>query len=405
MLLPLLMLGACSSPEPASLPAQNLVLVVLDTTRADHLQTYGYGRSTSPGLLRFADRAVVFDRAYAHAPWTKPSVASLFTSRLPNQHGIQDWDHPLDPAFTTLAEHLAGQGFETAAFVSHHALKPEATNFEQGFASYDASVLEKGSPHRVSSSREISDAAMGWLDAAPDDRWFLFLHYFDPHIDYLQHEEHPFGDASADAYDSEIAFTDHHLARVLDALADDAFDDTLVVVVADHGEGLGDHGIAKHTKHLYDHQVRVPLLLAGPELAPARVPGAVGLVDVAPTLLDLLGTPPGEGFLGQPIPRSAGGFVPDPKRPVFAETQRFAKRQAVVLGDHKLIVDREEDRAQLFDLASDPAETTNLAATATEKLAELRSVLDVYAGTRTEVEAVPLDPDMEEALRSLGYLE
>ncbi len=193
---------------------------------------------------------------------------------------------------------------------------------------------------------------------------------------------------------------------MLDALAEDAHDDTLVVVVADHGEGLGDHGIAKHTKHLYDHQVRVPLLVAGPELAVGRVAGAVGLVDVAPTVLDLLGTPPGDGFLGQPIPRTAGVFQPDAARPVFAETRRFASRQAVVLGDWKLIVDRGKDRQQLFDLATDPGELTNLASSRPEKLAQLRAALDVYAGTRgAEVEAVPLDPDMEEALKSLGYLE
>lgn len=385
----------------------NVVFIVLDTTRADRMGTYGYTRrNLTPNIDDFADQSSVFEMAFSHSPWTKPSVASMFTSLTPREHGIFDWKMQLNTDFLTLPEHLQAQGFHTQAHISHHAFRPKDTNFKQGFAKYDKSVLNKGSPHEVTSSKEISDRGVAFLENPPEERFFLWLHYFDPHRDYIRHEDFDFGASRKARYDSEIAFTDHHLGRVFDALDDgDFMENTIVVIVADHGEGLGDHGINKHTKALYEQQIHVPLIIYVPGAQPTRISQTVPLIDLAPTLTSLLGVPTPEDFHGQAIP-SQGGFAPAQDRVVFSETRRFADLRSVIKGGWKLIEDQATGDQMLFNIAEDPGERINHVTDDPERLAELTALMKSYTtAPQTQATSQELAPDMHKALESLGYME
>jgi arylsulfatase A-like enzyme len=385
----------------------NVVFIVLDTTRADRLGTYGYKRrQTSPHIDDFAERSTVFEMAFSHSPWTKPSVASMFTSLTPREHGIFDWKIKLDEALLTLPEHLQAQGFVTQAHISHHAFQPKDTNFKLGFDHYDKSVLTKGSPHEVTSSAEITDHGIKFLKHRPDKRFFLWLHYTDPHEDYIRHEQFDFGKSKKARYDSEIAFMDHHLGRLFEELEEgDHLQDTIVVIVADHGEGLGDHRINKHTKALYEQQIHVPLIIYVPTMAPGRVSQTVPLIDIAPTLTDLLGLPTPEQFQGQTMV-AEGSFAPADDRVVFSETRRFADLRSVIKGGWKLIEDQLTGQSLLYNIADDPEERVNLVDEQGPQLAELRALLDGYkAAPHKQAESQPLAPDMQEALEALGYME
>ncbi len=385
----------------------NLIFIVLDTTRADKLQTYGYDRrKTSPNIDDFADKSAVFEMALTHSPWTKPSVASMFTSLTPRDHGIFDWPMKLDESLLTLPKHLDAQGFHTQAHISHRAFRTKDTNFKLGFDKYDISVLKKGSPHKVTSSEEITDAGIRFLRNGSDQRFFLWLHYFDPHTDYIRHDQFDFGKGLKARYDSEIAFMDHHLGRLFSALEDgDYQENTIVVLVADHGEGLGDHSIRKHTKALYQQQLHVPLIIRVPGMTGARHSETVPLIDLAPTLTELLGLPLPEQFMGKPIPY-ANGFTPLTDRTVISETRRFADLRSVVRRGWKLLVDLESDDQLLYHIAEDPLERVNLSEAEPERLAELNAALEAYhAVADRKVETEALSADMQQALESLGYME
>jgi arylsulfatase A-like enzyme len=351
----------------------NVVFIVVDTTRADHIGSYGYRRDTTPHIDRLAEKSTVFEQAYSHTPWTMPSVASLFTSLPPRDHGIVKWEQPLALEHLTLAEHLQAHGFLTAGFVSHLIFFPEY-RFNQGFEHYDVSVLREGDPVELTTSREISDLAIRWLREEAHDPFFLWLHYFDPHGVYLQHEPYVWGDQAIDRYDSEIRHTDEQIGRVLSSLETLGMaDDTIVVVVADHGEEFGDHGGIRHSKTLYDEVVRIPLVIYVPGFSPRRIDTIVSESDVAPTLCRLLGLP---------VPAS------------------FAGRR------WKLVIDRETGARMLFDLARDPGEKRNMTAERADVVARLeRAIAEHYAQGRTQVDEHELSEPLREQLEALGYLK
>ena len=243
----------------------------MDTTRADHIGSFGYERDTTPHLDRLAKQSTLFEQAYSHSPWTMPSMASMFTSLPPRDHGIVRWEQPLPTALITLAEHLQEHGMRTAAFVSHVIFQPEY-NYNQGFEHYDDSVLKKGRPVQISSAKEISDLAISWIEENSDEPFFTWLHYFDPHSHYFGHPEFDFGSEAIDRYDSEIRYTDEHIGRVLGTLEQlDLWDNTIIIFVADHGEEFLDHGGRRHTKTLYNEVVRIPLTVYVPGFRPARI--------------------------------------------------------------------------------------------------------------------------------------
>ncbi len=401
--------AACGrAPEARPRAELNLVLVVVDTLRADHLGCYGYGRATSPNLDRLATESALFERAQSHSSWTMPSVATMFTSLEPRDHGIVDWKQPLDLRLLTLAEHLQGRGWRTEGYVSHGVLS-RLYQFDQGFDVYDSSVVEGRLPRDITTAREVTDLALQALPrlAAGPQRFFLWVHYFDPHDAYLAHAEHPFGPAPVDRYDSEIAWTDRQIGRLLDGLRQAGLDQrTLVAFVADHGEGFGAHRHLYHTVTLFDELLHVPLLLRVPGLPAQRVAEPVPLVDLAPTLLELLGQPRPAEFKGRPVPLRDGRFRPDPERSIVSETRRFADLRALRVGRYKLIADVARGGRKLFDLEADPGEQRNLRKQRPELAQRLEAELLAYYAVGThQAPGRELPPDVEEKLRSLGYVK
>ncbi len=400
---------ACSRPPAGQpQPARNLVFVVVDTLRADHLGCYGYRRATSPNVDRLAAQSALFEQAQSHSPWTMPSVASMFTSLEPKDHGIANWKQPLDTGLLTLAEHLHGRGWRTEGYVSHGVLA-RLYQFDQGFDVYDSSVVEGRLPRDITTAREVTDLALQALPrlAAGSQRFFLWIHYFDPHDAYLDHPERPFGPQPVDRYDSEIAWTDRQVGRLLDGLKQQGLEErTLVVFVADHGEGFGAHRHLYHTVTLFDELLRVPLILRVPGLAAQRVAEPVALLDLAPTLLQLLGEPLPAEFEGRPVPLREGRFRPDPERRIVAETQRFADLRSLRVGRYKLIQDRAKGGRKLFDLQADPGEQRNLRRQRPELAAALLAELEAHYATGVkQAPGRELPPEVEEKLRSLGYVK
>jgi arylsulfatase A-like enzyme len=314
------------APAPAS--ARNVLFVCIDTLRADRLGCYGHDRATSPHLDQLAARGQRFTRAYATAPWTLPSVASMMTGLLPDTHRANHFMAPVSPAAELLASKFFAAGFETRSFVGNYFLQP-VFGLDVGFDDYDRGCLVD---RAGVNSDCISDAVLEWLGAREGDRpFFLYLHYFDPHYNYVEHDGFEFGSQDTervksgqdiwdlreqvphfdaadrarlfDLYDSEVAFTDHHLGRVLAALDERGLtDSTLIVLCADHGEELAEHGWVGHTTPLYEETVRIPMIFAGPGIAAGTCDRLVQLDDLLPTLLSYAGLPfPASGVQGRSL--------------------------------------------------------------------------------------------------------
>jgi len=392
----------------------NLLLVTVDTLRFDRLGLGGHDRPTSPTLDRFAREAVLFRRSYSQAGWTLPSLASLFTGQYPGRHGAVDFDSGVDPGLPTLATLLSAAGYDTRAFVSHVLLRPEY-GLARGFDRYDGSVLRVGNPHEVSTAGPLTDRAVAAL-AEMRPPFFLWVHYFDPHFNYLRHPQWAaFGDGLIDRYDQEIAFTDQHIGLLLDALTRSGHAaDTVVVLTADHGEAFGEHGARFHFT-VDEEVIHVPLLVRAPGLAPGERTDLSQQVDLLPTLLGLLHVPAPPALPGRDL------FAPgSAETPVFVErTDPTPWRQrAVIRGHEKLVVSevvpgRETVEVPglvvhpgvfLYDLADDPGERRNLYAPESPTVRELRALLDGTLGApeagRTPIE---VNEDLREKLQALGY--
>lgn len=401
---PLLAALSCTR-TPA--PPDNVLLIVLDTTRADRLQPYGAKRKTSPAIQELADRGAVFEHAYSTANWTSPSVASLMTSKTPRDHGIANWAQPLDPDHTTLAEVLSERGYHTMAVVSHLVFEPEL-RFDQGFDHYDRSILDANNPHTATTADQVTDLALAALDDwKRDTPFFLWTHYFDPHADYVPHEAPAaFGDKTTDLYDGEIRHTDEQVGRLLEGLDERGLTDrTWVILIADHGEEFGDHGGQHHRARLYDELVHVPLIVAGPGISPQRVEPAVQNIDVAPTLLTLLGLEPPREFDGQAIPRVDGAFTPTP-RSMFLECRLHGDLRGMVRWPYKVIRDLVAGPLWVFDLEQDPGEHTNLARRYGPLRDDLNAELEAYFAQETYLApSRELPSDEVRRLELLGYID
>lgn len=423
----------------------NLLLIVVDTLRADHTTPQGYPRDTTPALERLASEGVRVEVAYAPTATTGPTHAALFTGRYPRSVGVRRNAVVLAAEHTTLAERLAAAGWETAAVVSSFVLHRKF-GFDQGFASYDDDFDPRGATlhersyegHAVPRgfdrrATETSDRALAWLDARAADAppFFLFLHYFDPHGPYVApieyqrrfpYPEHGSPREKALAiYDAEVAYTDAEIGRVLAGLAERRLAaNTFVVVTADHGEGLFDHGYLFHDVHLYEEAVRVPLLFRGPGLPPGRVlAGPVLLLDLLPTLLDLLGAPaPDVALPGRSLVAALRGEEElDPDRELVLERRIFSSHRVgnIRVEGEKLAIRKrrwkyseapEEAARALYDLARDPGERRNLVDRDPERAAELAASLAAWR-RRTPAAAQPgeVAPEDRAHLEALGYAD
>lgn len=393
---------------PARRPP-NVLLVTIDTLRADRVGSYGAVAGATPALDRLAARGVRFTTALAHAPLTAPSHASILTGLLPVHHGVRDNGAFVLPAtLPTLAERFAAAGYRTAAFVSGFPLD-HRFGFARGFAHYDDALPHGSDPRRapyVERPASATTAAARRFIAGAGTPWCAWVHYFDPHAPY----EAPPETAArfpGRPYEAEVAFVDAQLGALLDAIESRDPGRTLVVVTADHGEGLGDHGEATHGVFLYDSTLRVPFLVAGPGVASGSVSDVVARgVDVLPTLLDLAGLPALAESDGRSL-RAAleGRAMPD--APVYSESLfaslnlGWAPLHSLRTRGLKLI---EAPTPELFALDADPGETTNRAAERPADVAALRRPLQALLADHSPDAAAVPSAEAGERLRALGYL-
>lgn len=409
-------------------PRPHVLVYLVDTLRADRLGCYGYPRPTSPHLDAFAAGATLFEHAVAQSSWTKAAVASMFTGVWPPDHGAVGWAHSLAPEAETLAEGLRGAGYRTAAFVTNPHVVPHF-GFDQGFDDFVRRI-------KVPSDK-VTALVERWLDRREDERpFFLYVHTMDPHAPYAPPE--PYRSAFApdhakmptwaprwkwpdealpflsNLYDGEIARNDASFGALMTALRDRGlYDDTLVVVVSDHGEEFREHGLWRHGNHLHAEAVNVPLILKLPgQREGRRVGNLVQHVDLMPTLLAAAGVPAPAAVQGRdllPLARGEASPGPDPAVRSHLLLGRVPEQLALVDGDWKLLYSPGTGggTSALYRWREDPGERRDLAADLPVRTAVLTAQLhrrwrETHAQAAPEVE---LDAELQKTMRSLGYLQ
>jgi choline-sulfatase len=407
---PLTATGCARGTAPAPARPPHVLLVTIDTLRADRLGCYGYRTAVTPTLDGLAARGVRFAVAVAHAPLTAPSHASILTGLTPLHHGVRDnGAFALPAAARSVARDFHDAGYRTAAFVSGFPLK-RRFGFDAGFDVYDDNLPRGKDARRTAyverTADRTTDAALRWLDteARAASPFFLWVHYFDPHAPYEAPASFMAGGTSP--YDGEIAFVDAQLARLLHAAADRSDRPTLVLVTGDHGESLGEHGEDTHGIFVYDATLRVPLLIAGPGVPAGAVAETVARgIDVAPTLLDYAGLA-AKAVDGRSLRRAAGGErLAD--EPAYAESLHpqlqygWAPLHAWRTSKLKLI---EAPRPELYDLEADPAEARDRSGADPSRVESLRRALRQAMATTTPDAAQAVDAGTAERLAALGYV-
>ncbi len=423
--------GGCARQPPGG-----IVLVVIDTLRADHMSLHGYERPTTPRIDELAASGSVFERAYSASSWTLPGTASILTGLYPSAHGAGTSDHRrIRQGVLTLAQYLSGAGFSTGAVVNVSFLSPKF-GMATGFDSYN---LASATANDLRLADESLDDALEWLDLRDPSRpFFLLLHVFDVHHQYFAPEPargaftQVFADRYGDtlgsvesrlaaeqsqdveflkaAYDEEILAVDAQIGRLFEALQQrDLRDTTWVALTSDHGEAFrGEHYHQGHGRSLYNEVMRVPLILWGPGVpAGARYEEPVSTVDIVPTLLDAaqLEVPDLSG--GSLLPLLAGGAAPE--RPIYARSNYYGiELEAIVDWPYKMVVNRTARSPAIYDLSTDPGELVPLHdpdnARLTRRARRLQRQMRELRRDR-EGSAVELSPELERQLRALGYIQ
>jgi arylsulfatase A-like enzyme len=407
--------AGCGAPAP---PVSRVVVVTFDTTRADRLGCYGYEDAVTPNVDRFADGAVLFENVVSPVPTTLPSHSTIFTGLYPQDHGVRyNLVFRLGQDALTLAEVLGDAGFATAGIPATFILARKF-GLDQGFDTYPeppGGPGAMGNPLALNGvpAAEIVDHALAWIDEQADDgKFFLWVHFYDPHAPYAP--PFPYSAEFRDRpYDGEIAYVDAQFGRLIDYLSETPrWEETLVLLAGDHGEGMYEHGERFHASLVYQSTVEVPLIVHAPGVTARRVTEPVGLVDVMPTVLDLAGIRGPANLRGMSLKSALDGGVVE-RRDLYFESLAgalnygWAELKGVRYGDWKLI---DSDKPELFDLNEDPGEHENLAGLEGDRLQELREALGrvaepLEAATTAEVAHDPvLDAETEAFLASLGYV-
>ena len=420
LLVPLAVLPADQPNHDRTLPP--VILISIDTLRADHVGAYGYRRIATPNIDSFAQGGTLYANIACQTPLTLPSHTSLFTSTYPFENGIQENAELVPPGAVTLAGVLRSRGYKTAAFVGSVFLESQM-GLDQGFDTYDSPFNFEAfspisgemffggteSPYSVRDRRDgalVVRAALRWMAANRDQPVFVFIHLFDLHTPYTVPE------AAArrkgiSRYDAQLEYEDELIGRLKRAFAQGGWwDRSLAILVSDHGEGLGDHGESSHGYFIYQSTLRVPVIFhwpAGFTGQPARVPRPAGLIDVAPTVLDFLRVPTPASFEGTSLLAAA-------PRAVYSESLHthdsfgWAPLRSLRLGAYKYI---EAPGPELYDLEKDPDERNNIFSAnpgqARALRAELAKLLASY-GRRGPAPAAGATPQTARLLNSLGYL-
>ena len=400
----------------------NVILITLDTTRADHLACYGYPNVKTPHLDSLARRGVLFEQAATNSPLTLPAHCSIMTGMYPTYHGVRiNGNTALNDEQTTIAEVLSAQGYRCGAFIGAFVLDGR-WGLKQGFEYYDDKFdlkkykhLDLGAVQRP--GNEVMDAALDWLDEQKNSPFFAWIHLYDPHTPYEPPEPYlseyrPRG--LVGLYDGEIAFMDEQIGRCLSWLEANGLDkSTVLVLVGDHGEGLGNHGEGTHGYFIYDYAVHVPLIIATPfeSLGGVRVPSQVRVVDIFPTLIDILGAPPPTETHGRSLLPVM--FRPEKEEDGFAYAESMSPNlqfgwsslHALRTTQYKYI---QTPKAELYDLSRDSDEQTNLLPQYPDIVREMKETLgrlmeETGRGAPTP-QAANLDKETMERLSALGYV-
>ncbi len=442
-LIALLTAGALAGLAGAAAAAPNILLISVDTLRADRLSSYGYNRDTSPRIDALLARGVRFSRARTVEPLTAPALASMLTSLPPHEHGSTRNGLRVRDNLTSFSKILGLRGYETAAFVGNWTLQDRISGLAEHFETYE-SILNRrrwfGLVRSEASASDLNEIALDWLDEHLDDKpgkpFLLWVHYVEPHAPYRLHpavmgqlglQGTTDATGARNRYDSEVAFVDLHIGRLLDEVAERVpMTDTVVVFVADHGESLGEHGYWGHGRHLYDATLWIPMgLVWEGTLEPAVRDEPALITDLAPTLMSVAGLEPTEFFQGLdwlPVLRGEAEF------PEGRVTWYQAHRGAVtgkpedgtrprtrgllevgrIEGEVKEILRVTNDRRWLFDLAADPSETDSKVPITSGPSPELAAWLEKVRDGLALADDLPppsLSEDDLDALRDLGYID
>lgn len=408
---------------PTSRP--NVVFIVIDTLRADHLSFYGYPHETAPFLASLASRSAVFERAFSSSSWTAPAMASVFTSLLPSQHGVttgfmvfQNRGPRQTIELNALPRHVSvmGERFREAGYklfgVADNLNIGEEMGFTRGFDRFET--------RRYQGAPTVNAKVEEWMPeikaAAP---YFLYLHYMDPHLPY--HKRTPWFKEGKDrlqtainAYDSEIRYADEHIKELFELFG--WSDDTVVVFLSDHGEEFREHGRVGHGQQLYTESIHVPLVISLPGTAPRRVADFVQIIDILPTLCEALGLPMDPAWRGRSLLPELGGVAGRIAAPIFSELLRPAEHGAIALrsviaAELHLIEEEWESaspKSELYDLVADFGERENLLPEAEVERTELRARFEMLAAHEIEKgESVSVEMGEEEIekLKALGYVQ
>jgi choline-sulfatase len=429
---------AGTTTPPAKTQPPNVILITLDTTRADRMGFLGSKRGLTPNLDTLARQSVVFTHAYSQVPLTTASHATILTGTYPQFHQVNDFGVPLATELPYAPYVFRGNGYYTAAFVGSLVLDPDtrsAPGFERGFDTYDAGFHRRHageSRYQAIERRadEVVAHALAWLNAHQKGPVFIWVHLYDAHDPYDPPEPYKSRYASA-PYDGEIAYEDSAVGKLLSQLrVRGLYDGALIAIMADHGEALGDHGETTHGIFLYDETIRVPLLFKLPQerFAGKRIESRAGLVDVLPTILEAVGIAiphdvQGESLLGmlkptmlKPAPAGQAGTATSKAseaaldRPAYAEsdyphrTFGWNSLRALRTGKYLFV---EAPHKELYDQSADPKAEHNLSTTSVAVTNTLASQLDAFrqrTSTAKEAPKVTPDPGFQERLNALGYV-
>ena len=444
---PSLWLSGCGKQRHVQKP--NIILIVVDTLRTDHVGCYGYHRNITPNIDKLAQEGILFRNAISSAPWTAPSVATMLTSQYPCVLGIRNHCVVIDSRFPLISEVLKQHGYATHGIVSHAFLSANL-GFAKGYDSYDEGPA---SSHGGISSPAVTYKAVSFLQKKHEEPFFLFAHYFDPHYNFRLHGEYNYYPSYKGAvrdnhpilplrqirhslskddikyllalYDSEIAFTDAHIGQLLDELKKQGlYEDSIIIITSDHGEEFMERGWIGHSITLYQELIHVPLIMKLPRCKARIIDSPVGLIDIAPTIYQYMGLKTPDGSEGKPLDISPHASITT--RPIFSETFKTALLgdriekivvpiiafRSIISGNSKLIYDEKKDLEQIYDLSEDPDERSNLAGqhgTQNKRLKALLSEWIDYVEAKqkrgpTQSEKELFTPEQRKQLESLGYL-
>ena len=387
-----------------------IILISIDTLRADRLPAYGYAQGSAPVIDALAADGVLFEQAYAQSPQTLPSHTSMFTGQFPFKHGVRDnIGFVLPEGATTLAHRLQTAGYATGGFVSSFVLRRQV-GLDRGFDVYDDRLPPVGPDRPLGlmqrAGTDTATAAIAWLQAQTSSRYFLFFHIYEPHAPYTP----PVVPASGDLYDGEVTHADAIVGQVIAALkARGDYDAATIILLSDHGEGLGDHGEDEHGLFLYRTTIQTPLIIkrAGGSGGGRRVAVPVQHTDLMPTVLALAELPPETALKGRSLVPVLDGGTTLPTVPIYAEAMspryHFGWSELYALTDDRYRLIR-APRDELFDLSTDPLETRSIVDERAQVHAAMRSALDTLIANADIAAPSSVSDEDRQRLAALGYV-